>query len=139
MLSTRLKEKEEFILKVLEQLAEENAAGKPILVEGTKDEESLRKLGIEGRILFAKTGGKSLIGVIDELEDTSVREVILLLDFDRKGKELTENLKKHLEKSGIKVNMSFWDKLLGLIGREVKDVEGLAAYMETLKSKISNS
>jgi len=36
-LSTHLKEKEEQIHKVLEQLAEENINGKPILVEGKKD------------------------------------------------------------------------------------------------------
>jgi hypothetical protein len=35
----------------------------------------------------------------------------------------------------IKPNSFFWRKLLSLVGREVKDIEGLATYMETLRKK----
>jgi 5S rRNA maturation endonuclease (ribonuclease M5) len=138
-LSTRLKEKEEQILQVLEQLAEENKSGKPILVEGRKDAEALKNLGINGQIIFAKTGGKSLLDVVSEIEVAGTNEIIMLLDFDRRGKELTERLKIHIEKMGIKANMHYWLKLSSLVGKEVKDVEGLAKYMKTLKSKIGNS
>jgi len=61
------------------------------------------------------------------------------LDFDRRGKEWTMKLKEHLEKTLVKPNITFWNDLWSLLGRELKDVEGLTAYMETLKSKISNS
>jgi 5S rRNA maturation endonuclease (ribonuclease M5) len=138
-LSTRLKEKEEQILQVLEQLAEENRSGKPIIVEGQKDAETLRELGVNGQIIFAKTGGKSLLDVISEIEAAKTGEVIMLLDFDRRGKELTERLKRHIEKLGIRANMHYWLKLSSLVGKEVKDVEGLAKYMKTLKSKIGDS
>jgi len=138
-LSTRLKEKEEQILQVLEQLAEENRNGKPIIVEGQKDAETLRELGINGQIIFAKTGGKSLLDVVSEIEVASASEILMLLDFDRRGRELTERLKRHIEKLGIKANMHYWLKLSSLVGKEVKDVEGLAKYMKTLKSKIDNS
>jgi 2,5-diamino-6-(ribosylamino)-4(3H)-pyrimidinone 5'-phosphate reductase len=137
-LSTHLKEKEEQILKVLEQLAEENRS-KPIIVEGQKDAETLRNLGISGQIIFAKKCGKSLLDVISEIEDAKTSEVIMLLDFDRRGRELTEKLGRHIEKAGIKANTHFWLKLRSLVGRELKDVEGLAKYMKTLKSKIGNS
>ncbi|MEM3566001.1 MAG: hypothetical protein QXK18_03915 [Candidatus Bathyarchaeia archaeon] len=138
-MSTRLKEKEEQILQVLEQLAEENKSGKPILVEGRKDAETLRNRGISGQLIFAKTGGKSLLDVISEIEASKASEIIMLLDFDRKGRELTENLRRHIEKAGIKANTHYWLRLYSLVGREVKDVEGLAKYMETLKSKIGDS
>jgi 5S rRNA maturation endonuclease (ribonuclease M5) len=138
-LSTRLKEKEEQILQVLEQLAEENRSGKPIIVEGQKDAETLRELGINGQIIFAKTGGKSLLDVVSEIEVASASEILMLLDFDRRGRELTERLKSHIEKLGIKANMYYWLKLSSLVGKEVKDVEGLAKYMKTLKSKTGNS
>ncbi|MGB9676168.1 MAG: toprim domain-containing protein [Candidatus Bathyarchaeales archaeon] len=132
------KEKEEKILQILEQINEEAAKGKPIIVEGKRDIEALRKLAIEGKIITAKAG-KPLLELVSEIEGTNAKEVILLLDFDRRGKELTKNLRIHLEKAGIKLNITFWLALLNLVGREVKDVEGLAAYMETLKSKIYNS
>ncbi|RLI17931.1 hypothetical protein DRO44_02390 [Candidatus Bathyarchaeota archaeon] len=138
-LSTHLKEKREKILKILENLKEESEKGTPIIVEGKKDIQALRTFDIKGKIISAKTGGKSFLDVIYEVENTKKREVILLLDFDRRGKELTKNLKEYLETTGIKLNITFWKKLSSLVGTEVKDVEGLATYMETLKSKINNS
>ncbi|MGC8895905.1 MAG: toprim domain-containing protein [Candidatus Bathyarchaeia archaeon] len=138
-MSTHLKEKEEKILQILEQLAEETRKGTPIIVEGKKDIETLKTLNIEGKIISAKTGGKTLLDTISELEKTHSQKVVLLLDFDRRGKELTKNLEKHFEIMGIEVNLKFWRELLGLLGKELKDVEGLATYIETLKKKICNS
>jgi len=138
-LSAHLKEKEEKILQVLECLAEESAKGTPIIVEGKNDVEALRNLAVKGKIISAKTGGKSLLDVISEVEKTSASEVILLFDFDRRGKEWTKRIRQQLERARIKPNTRFWRELLTLVGREVKDVEGLTTYMETLKSKIYNS
>jgi 5S rRNA maturation endonuclease (ribonuclease M5) len=138
-LPTHFKEKEEKILKVLDKLAEEIAKGTPVIVEGRNDVNALRTLGIEGKILSIKTHGKSLIDAISEIEGLEAHQVILLLDFDRRGKELTKRLKQQLEKTGINPNLMFWSELLSIVRREVKDIEGLAAYMETLKRKICNS
>jgi 2,5-diamino-6-(ribosylamino)-4(3H)-pyrimidinone 5'-phosphate reductase len=135
----RLKEKEEKIQLILEYLAEESAKGTPIIVEGKKDVEALKALGIKGRIIAAKTGGKTLLDVISEAEECGVREVILLLDFDRRGRELTRRLKQRFEKTGPRPNIEFWNQLLQLIWKEVKDIEGLAKYMETLKRKTTNT
>jgi 5S rRNA maturation endonuclease (ribonuclease M5) len=137
-LSTHLKEKEEKILQALERLAKESAKGIPIIVEGKKDVEALRELAIEGKIIEAKTSGKSILDVISEVEECKTQEVILLLDFDRRGREWTKRLKQYLEKMQIKPNIFFWKKLLSIAGREVKDVEGLASYMATLKKKAGN-
>jgi 5S rRNA maturation endonuclease (ribonuclease M5) len=138
-LSTHLQEKEEKILQVLEHLAEESAKGTPIIVEGKNDIEALRRLGVEGKIISAKTGGKSILDVISEVEKLAPKEVIMLLDFDRRGRELTKRLRQDLEKAKTKINITFWSRLLDLVGTEVKDVEGLATYTETLKRKIHNS
>jgi len=136
-LLVHLQEKEEKIRLVLESLAEESAKGTPIIVEGKKDAEALKALGIEGNIIMAKTGGKTLLDVISEVEKTEARKVILLLDFDRRGREWTRRLKQRLEKTGTRPNIEFWSQLLQLVWREVKDIEGLATYMETLKRKIN--
>lgn len=137
VLSTQLEEKEEKILQALERLAKENSKGIPVIVEGKKDVEALRALAVEGKVIEAKTAGKSLLDVISEVEECGTREVILLLDFDRRGREWTKRLKRYLEKMRIKPNIFFWEKLLTIAGHEVKDVEGLASYMETLKRKIT--
>ncbi len=137
-LLARLQEKEEKIRLLLESLTEENVKGTPIIVEGKKDAEALKALGIEGQIVQAKTGGRTLLDVISEVENSGAREVILLLDFDRRGREMTRRLKQRLEKTGTRPNTEFWSQLLQLVWREVKDIEGLATYMETLKRRINN-
>ncbi len=138
-MSSRLEKKEERILQILERLAEESSKGIPIIVEGKKDVETLRTLSIKGKIIEAKTSRKSMLDVISEVETCRKREVILLLDFDRRGRELAKRLKQYLETSHIKANIIFWKRLRGIAGHELKDVEGLTSYMETLKRRIRNS
>jgi 2,5-diamino-6-(ribosylamino)-4(3H)-pyrimidinone 5'-phosphate reductase len=137
-LSTRLKEKEEKILQILGALVDESAKGTPIVVEGKKDVEALRALGVEGTVVTAKTGGKSFLEVISELEQTGTVEAVLFLDFDRRGKEGTKLLKQNLERAKIKPNDKFWHKLSALIGKEIQCVESLTAYLETLRKKTSD-
>ena len=136
-MSTRLKEKEEKILQTLETLREESSVGKPIVVEGIKDVEALRELGVRGLVLTVKTGGKSFLEVVSEIEKKGATEVILLLDFDRRGREGTRLLKQLLERARIKSNTKFWRKLSGLAGRDIQCIEGLTGYMRTLHAKIT--
>lgn len=138
-LSTHLRQKEEKLEEILKHLTEEAATGTPIVVEGIKDLKTLTELGVSGQAISAKSAGKSLFDLVSEIESTGTREVILLLDFDRRGKEWTGRLKQLLEQKKITPNTVFWRELLGLVGKEVKDVEGLASYMETLKSKSSGN
>ncbi|HJW65986.1 MAG TPA: toprim domain-containing protein [Candidatus Bathyarchaeia archaeon] len=134
----RLQEKEEGITQILNALAEESAKGTLILVEGKKDVEALRTLGIEGSMQTVKTGGRSFVDVVSELEESKAPKVILLLDFDRRGKEGTRRLKQNLERAKIKTEIEFWRALSRLAGRDVQCVEGLVAYMENLRTKAGN-
>jgi len=135
-LSTRLKDKEERIQEILEALKAESANGIPIIVEGKKDVETLLTMGVEGVLLAAKTGGKSFLDVVTEVEQLGRREVILFLDFDRRGKEGTKKLKQSLERSGITPNITLWKELQGLLKRDIQCVESLASYLKTLREKI---
>jgi 2,5-diamino-6-(ribosylamino)-4(3H)-pyrimidinone 5'-phosphate reductase len=132
----RLKEKEEEITQVLDSLVEESAKGTPILVEGKKDVEALRALGVEGPVKTVKTGGKSYLDVVLELENSKTSKVILLLDFDRRGKQGTNRLRQFMEHAGIEVSLEFWRALLGSAGKDVQCVEGLESYLEGLKARI---
>ncbi|KYH39804.1 MAG: TOPRIM domain-containing protein, partial [Candidatus Bathyarchaeota archaeon B63] len=106
--------------------------GALLIVEGPRDVESLRRLGVDGKILPVKAYGRSLIDALGEIERRNVEDVILLMDFDRRGREWTGLLTRHLEAMKIKPDLTFWRRLLGLLGRDVKDIEGLAGYLETL-------
>ena len=134
-MSSKLEKKMEKILQLLERLGKETAKGVPIIVEGKNDVHALQKLDVKGDFILAKTSGKSFLDTLSEVEKKGKQEVILLMDFDKRGKEWTKRLTQHLEKMKIKPNSFFWRKLLSLVGREVKDIEGLATYMETLRKK----
>ena len=134
-MSAHLKKKEERLLQVLERLMLESSKGIPIIVEGKRDIEALRKLGVEGEIISAKTGGKSQLEVFCQIESRGLRQLIMLFDFDRRGREMTETFGRRLERARIRSNIAFWNELSGLIRRDVKDIEGLASYMDTLKRK----
>ena len=136
-MSEGLKRKAERLAKLLEKLAAEAKKSTPIVVEGQKDVASLKQLGINGDFVSSKTQGKSFLDILTEIERRKVKEVILLLDFDRRGVEWTHRLKQHLEKTRIKPNLTFWNELYGLVGRDLKDIEGLPTYLQTLK-KTSN-
>jgi 5S rRNA maturation endonuclease (ribonuclease M5) len=132
-LSTHLKDRVEKIELLLTKLSEESERGKPIIVEGKKDSEALQALGANGPILTLKTGGKSFLQATEEIEALGEGEVILLLDFDRRGKEGTKRLQESLERGKIKVNVKFWRELHSLVGREVSCIESLPSYIATTK------
>jgi len=138
-LSTKTEKRLEKIHKLLERLEKQCAKGTPIVVEGKNDVQALYRLGITGDIILAKSSGKSFLDVLSEIERRERREVILLFDFDRRGKEWTRRLARCLEGVKITPNLLFWRMLLGLVGRYVKDIEGLATYLETLKNRSSTS
>jgi 5S rRNA maturation endonuclease (ribonuclease M5) len=133
--STRLKEKQEKIHQILLELAEESAKGTLIVVEGKKDVDALRSFCIDGPVLAVKKGGNSFSQVLLEIEQTCPTEVILLLDFDRRGREATARFKQSLERAQIKPNLTFRRALAALVGREVQCIESLTSYMQTLAHK----
>jgi len=122
-------------LQLLERLATESKGGTPIIVEGRKDVAALHKLGVTGDMILAKTSRRSFLDVVNEGKNRGKPEIIILMDFDRRGREGTKRLTQNFERMRIKTNLLFWNELRGLVGRNVKDIEGLARYIETLKNK----
>jgi len=106
-------------------------------VEGKKDVDALRALGVAGTVLTVKTGGKSFLDAVCEIEKMGATEVILFLDFDRRGKEGTKHLKKSLERAKIKPNTKLWRELSALVRKEIQCIESLTAYLHTLHKKLS--
>ncbi len=123
-------------MQLLEQLVMEAAKDTLIVVEGQNDIEALKELKVKGNIISVKTAGKSFLDILMEIEEQNISQVILLLDFDRRGTEWAKRLKQSLEEKRIKVNINFWNKLHALAGRNIKDVEGLPAYLETLRKRL---
>jgi len=138
-MSASLEKKLEKIQHLLDDLAVELSGGTPVIVEGKKDMESLKKLELIGDMISAKTSGKTFLDVLREVEKRGKSEVILLMDFDKRGREWTKRLAANLETMRIKPNLVFWKELSSLLGRDVKDIEGLSSYVQTLKAKIGKN
>ena len=134
-MSTKTEKKLEKVNTLLERLQKLSAKGIPIVVEGKNDVVALSRLGVFGDFVLAKTGGKSFLDVVAEIEQKEKNEVVLLLDFDRPGREWTKRLSISLERMKISPNLVFWRGLIGLVGRDVKDIEGFASFVETLTRK----
>lgn len=121
----------EDIEDILEELKELASNGVPIIVEGEKDVVSLKKLGVNG--YFHKISGrKTLLNFLEGF--SGFEEAIILTDFDRTGARLLNFCEKHLKTLGVKPNVDFWEKIRGLLRKDVKDIEGLSGFLENARS-----
>ncbi len=138
-MSTHKKDRLEKIQQIIAKLAEEAAKGKPVIVEGKKDAAALAELGVNGDVLTLKTGGKSFLQTITTIEGSGAREVILFLDFDRRGDEATAHLKRELERLRIKANARLWSELRSLVSRDLQCIESLPSYLATVQQKAAGA
>ncbi|UCD72906.1 MAG: hypothetical protein JSW01_05525 [Candidatus Bathyarchaeota archaeon] len=125
----------EEIEDVLMKLNDQANRGVPVIVEGRKDVKALQRLDVSGGFLEIKSSKRSIFNRLEH--DVVSEEVIIFTDFDRQGSELARDIQGHLERRGKKVNILLWRRMRNLVGKDVKDVEGLPSYLETLK-KLSN-
>jgi len=116
--------------KTLTDLIEENQ-NVPIIVEGDKDIEALRKLGITGTIIRVHIG-MSIADFCDMIAK-KYRKIILLTDWDHKGGHLCYALKKNLE-SRVKCNTRY-RKIFAQI-TSIRTLESLPSWITTVQNKI---
>ena len=99
-----------------------------ILVEGKKDKFALKKLGIVSEI-FLLNSNKSLVENSEKLAKKQ-RRVILLLDTDKKGQELTKKMKNHLQAQGVRFDTKLGKRLLRATNS--RTIESIARIFEGL-------
>ena len=138
-MSSKLIDKRERILKLLGYLLEESNKGSLIVVEGLKDVEVLRKLGIKGSIITCKTDGNSFLDVMSKIKNINPYQVILLLDFDKRGKVSTKFFHRELEHNKIKYTLKYWYELIAITSKEIQYIESLDVYLFNLNNKIEKN
>jgi 5S rRNA maturation endonuclease (ribonuclease M5) len=119
--------------KILNNLRVLSESGTTIIVEGRRDEDALRKLGIKGRILPLKAHGESRHDFLERLDGT--KSAVILTDFDREGKKLETWLYKELLQRGVKSDLKIWIRIKSLSRAEVRSVEELPDFMRTLQAR----
>jgi len=122
-------ERAERLHEVIAALCEVNKRF-PVVVEGKKDLQALRKLGLSGDIIPLHSG-KGLYEFSDELAE-KFSKVVLLLDWDAKGEalfaSLTNNLHGHWEEYA-----AFRELLRILCQKDIKDIESIPALLLRLE------
>jgi 5S rRNA maturation endonuclease (ribonuclease M5) len=116
--------------ELLFKLKEENKV-MPIIVEGDKDIEALKKLGITGEIIGLNKG-VNLSNFCDRISHVH-SNIIILTDWDRRGGHICKTMKKNLEGRAI-CNLKYRE----LIAKNttIKTVEGLPSWIETIRKKV---
>lgn len=69
-----------------------------IVVEGTRDEDILRDLGVESKIVRTQSGRprpELIQYIVDESKPN--RPILILTDFDREGREMAKLIRRELE------------------------------------------
>lgn len=112
--------KEEKIVELVESLIEENEST-PVIVEGKRDEIALRKIGLKGEILRLNLG-MTLTGFCEFIINNYSR-VILLLDWDKKGNELSILIEKILVSNGIVCRINYREEIQSIVGNSIRSVE----------------
>ncbi len=115
------------------ELVEASEEGAAIIVEGERDERSLRDLGIDGAIVRAAR--RPALEVAEEAAQ-KFGYVVVLTDWDRAGEELAGKMALHLRSAGARVDLDTRDRLKRMVRREIKDVESLSRFVERVRSEI---
>ncbi len=123
----RLEKLEELILE-LKNLSD---AGVIIVVEGRKDVESLRSLGVNGEIKLSSQ--QPLLDFTEKLS-RSGKDIVLLTDWDRKGGMVARKIIDYLHAYSIIPNMDLRARIGFLVKKRIKDIESLSKYMGKLRT-----
>lgn len=101
-----------------------------VLVEGVRDEQALRRLGLEGEIIIYNAGRP-----LGEIADTLARahkRLIVLLDWDRTGGHLVKRFTEHLH-AQLELDLSYRKEFA--IVSQVKSVEDLPAAARLIEDR----
>ena len=102
---------------------------KLIIVEGIKDKKALNSIGVNNFIVMLSK--KPIFAVIEDVAKVA-NQVIILTDFDKKGKELYGKLNSGLQKLGVKVDRYFREWLQR--NTKLSHIEGIDTYIKKLQS-----
>lgn len=118
--------------ELIASLIEASSEGAAVIVEGRRDELSLRSLGLAGPVIMA-----SRRSALDLAEDAARRysRIILLTDWDGKGDEMCRMIERHLRSLGCRPDGEIRSRLKKLVKKEIKDVESLSRYTERMREQ----
>ena len=119
-----MRHKNDSTKRFLEELSGVNESV-PIIVEGSRDVQTLRALGIRGQIVTVHTG-KSIQQFCDEYSEKN-EEAVILTDWDPRGNQIFTMLTRFLEADWERYN-HFRERLMQLAGGSFREVEKMLVW-----------
>jgi len=119
----------EELASIVDKLSAESLNGIPIIVEGKRDEEGLRRAGVRGEIIQVK----SIRGLRRFFEQRDVKRVILLLDLDSEGDRLMKTLIQSLEGVVGEIDLSYRRRLMEFKRYGLIEIESIDKLLERLR------
>jgi len=100
--------------------------GSVVVVEGKRDVEALMRIGFNGNV----TAFSRFKGIADFVDNQHLmsKKIILLLDMDRTGKNLTSRLVSQLQHQGSNVSLFYKKTLAKITNGKIRHVEELVTY-----------
>lgn len=126
-------ERVELLMKALEELFKEWKDGACIVVEGKRDRDALKYLGLKTGVVAFKTLNCGISDAIERL--CHKNRIVILTDFDPEGDELASRISEVLIKRGVNVNLELRRKLLYILKGEVKGFEDLSPLLDRLSAR----
>lgn len=126
-------ERLEHVMKAIDEL-EAMSEQMPVVVEGLRDVEALRLLGIEKNVV-SLSRGMSIFALCESLSK-DWDSVLILTDWDRKGGRLARKLREALMANGAKPIETIRTQLAYLVKKDVKDIESLPTYLRRLRAQV---
>ena len=123
----------ERLQKLLERVNFETEEGAVIVVEGNKDRDSLRSLGVRGRIACLQSSRRNTVEFAERFEGE--RSVIVLTDFDRQGVFLAHRLSRTLNSQNVRANLVLWRELRSLTRSDLRSIEELPSLYDRLEAE----
>jgi len=121
-------ERAERLREVLQTLYEVNKRT-PVIVEGRRDADALRKIGLVGDVITLHAG-KGLYEFCEGIAE-EFHHVILLMDWDDKGEKLFRVLAKDLK--GLWEEFAPLREIIRVLcQKDIKDIEGIPGLLERL-------
>ncbi len=125
----------EALIQEIEDLKQE-AKGCAVIVEGIKDEEALRYIGVEAS--FYRVGDKG-VTILEICEKISIdhREAFIFVDIDRAGEKIAKKLKRYLSQFGVRINEKYRRSILRKL--ETEQVENIPIRLKRIEAEIFKS
>lgn len=122
----------EALEELIASLLDASYHGAAIIVEGRRDLQALRALGLPGPVIMA-----SRRSALDLAEDAARNypQIILLTDWDSKGDEMCKTIERHLRSVGSRPDREIRSRLKKLVKKEIKDVESLSQYAQRMREQ----